>query len=108
MSSLTFDELRKANVSRCEQVFHPLDSWSPTDWGNAMAGEAGETCNILKKMRRQNFERNEVYILDLAKELADTAVYLDLLAARMRIDLGEAIRQKFNEVSEERESTVFL
>lgn len=30
-SSLNFETLREANVRRCEQVFHKIDDWSPTD-----------------------------------------------------------------------------
>ena len=36
----------------------------------------------------------------LTDEIADTALYLDLLAARAGIDLGAAIVRKFNRVSE--------
>ncbi len=102
---LTFDVLREKNVARCEQVFHPLDSWSPTDWACAMAGEAGEACNIMKKMRRGD-EGN--FTEALAKELADVVIYADLLAARMGIDLGEEVLRKFNEVSLERLSDIYL
>lgn len=30
---LDFKELRQTNVDRCEEVFHGVDEWSPTDWG---------------------------------------------------------------------------
>lgn len=39
---LSFAELRIANVRRCDETFHPVDSWSPTDWMTAVAGEVGE------------------------------------------------------------------
>jgi len=73
-----------------------------------MAGEAGEACNIAKKIRRvetQIARRKAEYKLPLnamlAEELADTFIYLDLLAARQGIDLAAGIRAKFNKVSEE-------
>ena len=92
--SLTFDELRRANLARVN-AFHALDEWSPTDWATAAAGELGELCNLIKKLRRgEDISRDE-----LAHELADTVTYLDLLAARLGIDLGEATRVKFNLVS---------
>lgn len=36
----------------------------------------------------------------LADELADTFIYLDLLASRCGIDLENAVRQKFNAISD--------
>lgn len=93
--TLTFDDLRAANVTRCETSFHPLDDWSPSDWACALAGEVGEACNKIKKLKRGD----KISLEDIGKELADAVCYLDLLAARLRIDLGEATIGKFNEVS---------
>lgn len=106
LDALDFNTLRAANVARCEAVFHPLHAWSPTDWSNAMAGEAGEACNVTKKMLRGD----PLGKLDiaLAKELADVVIYADLLAARMNINLGEAVRLKFNEVSDRRKCDIKL
>jgi NTP pyrophosphatase (non-canonical NTP hydrolase) len=42
------------------------------------------------------------------KELADVVTYLDLLAFQLNIDLGDAVIQKFNEVSIRVGSTVRL
>lgn len=119
--SLDFDTLRKTNVRRCEESFHDLDSWTPTDWACAMAGEAGEACNEVKKLRRR-FGRDgwvdvpasflQTHFPDdlkkIGHELADTVCYLDLLAARFGIDLGEAVREKFNIVSKRRGSEIRL
>lgn len=80
IAELRFDELREANVARCEEVFHPLSSWSPTDWSNAMAGEAGEACNITKKHKRG--DGGPGWREALAAELADVVIYADLVAAR--------------------------
>lgn len=116
MSTLTFEELRVANVERCEQVFHKLHDWSPTDWACAFAGEAGETCNTIKKLRRLDgadsdkdteMERERL-ITEAVKELADTVIYADLLAAALGRDLGLYVRNKFNEVSDRRGSKVKL
>lgn len=111
-----FDQLRLANVLRCQQVFHPLTDWSPTDWATAMAGECGEACNFIKKLRRLDGadgsvdtpELREAYRKAIAKELADMVIYADLLAARLGIDLGAAVVNKFNEVSEQRASNIRL
>lgn len=115
-NALCFDLLRHVNVARCEEVFHEIDDWSPTDWACALAGEAGEACNEVKKLRRldgadrsaDTRERRVALALAIGEELADTVIYADLLAARLGIDLGEAIRAKFNAVSYKRNSTVFL
>lgn len=118
MSLLTFDALRAANITRCGGAFHPIDAWSPTDWATALAGEVGETCNLIKKLRRvtgptmesgrANTPEADVLIPMIAHELADSIIYADLLAARLGIQLGDAIKDKFNEVSRRVGSTVRL
>ena len=96
---LTFKNLRIANVERCEHSFgNKIEEWSPTDWGCALAGEAGELCNKLKKMRRGE----SVPLKDVADEIADTVIYCDLLAERLGINLDEAVISKFNEVTHRR------
>lgn len=113
---MNFKTLRKANVTRCETVFHPLNSWSITDWACAMAGEAGETCNAVKKLRRlddgtntsKDPQTHAEHVESIAQEIADTVIYCDLLAARLGIDLGEAVKIKFNEVSVRMKSSVTL
>lgn len=92
---LTFDQLREANLTRCAK-WHPggVMDWSFSDWAVAMAGEAGETCDVIKKLNRERDsitgnKKTETELLDdLGKEIADTLIYLDLLAARAGIDLG--------------------
>lgn len=81
-----------------------------------MAGECGEACNEIKKLRRLDGADSEIdsqekraeLIEKIGNELADTIIYADLLAARLGIDLGQAIMFKFDEVSAMRESSVFL
>lgn len=115
-SKLDFDKLRIANVSRCEEVFHPVDSWSPQDWAVALAGETGECCNVVKKMRRiqdgtntaKDPQTEDECIELIGKELADIIIYADLLAARLNINLSDVIRFKFNEVSDRMKSGIKL
>lgn len=97
-SQLSFKDLRAISVERCEKSFFPLHSKDGPWWGNAMAGECGEACNVVKKIDRDGW--SEELQLKLAKELADVVTYADLLAARYGIDLGHAVATKFNEVSE--------
>jgi NTP pyrophosphatase (non-canonical NTP hydrolase) len=99
---LDLDILRDANVRRCEKSFHSVEGWSESDWACAAAGEMGEICDAIKK-RRRGWDKPGVAsptVDDVGKEIADTICYLDLLAAKMGIDLSEAVRQKFNEVSD--------
>jgi NTP pyrophosphatase (non-canonical NTP hydrolase) len=102
--SLTFAELREANVARCNDVFHKFEDWSHADWAVALTGEVGEMCNLLKKVRRGE----DIPIKDLAKEIADIQIYLDLLAASLEIDLAREVILKFNEVSDKRGSNIKL
>ena len=105
---MNLNHLRNENVIRCERVFHPLKAWTPAEWACAMAGEAGEACNVAKKIKRLETGTNTAkapQTMDecrklMAAELADTVIYADLLAASLDINLGEAIREKFNAVSE--------
>ncbi|MGY0711770.1 MazG-like family protein [Azospirillum argentinense] len=58
----------------------------------------GETANLIKKIERGDLTLDEARPA-LAKELADVQTYLDLLAFRAGVDLGQATIAKFNEVS---------
>lgn len=101
--------LRGRNVERAMR-WHGADAepWSLADWSNAMCGEAGEAANIVKKIRRHETSIGSMHNtpdldalgLSLAFELADVVIYADLLAAHAGIDLGWAVRRKFNMVSE--------
>ncbi len=105
---LSFEDLRRVNATRV-QKWHPPGSipWSSSDWSNAMCGEAGETANKIKKIRRHETgcvndgdPPIEVLKTQAVEEMADTVIYLDLLALHLGMDLGEAVRNKFNKTSE--------
>jgi len=107
-TGLTFAQLHAANVKRIPlfknskgEPCHNADgsNWALSAWSNAMAGEAGETCNVIKKIERGDKTLEEARE-HLGEELADVAIYLSILAYRAGIDLGEAVRGKFNSVSE--------
>ncbi len=115
---LNLRTLREANVERCKQSFRSCGGWSPADWSNAMAGEAGELlevllpmlvrtnsiCNLTKKIPRGD----GVPLEEVGKEIADVVIYADLLAHRLGIDLSGAVRQKFDEVSARVGSDILL
>lgn len=107
-TALSFADLARANRQRCEApdgFKHPLSSWSLSDWMVAACGELGEAANIVKKLNRcrdgvPGNTQSEAELRDaLADEIADTIVYLDLLAQALGIDLGTAVVCKFNRTS---------
>lgn len=109
MRPLTFAALRDVNVERCAR-WHPGfpndGKWNGADWSNAAAGEMGEACNVVKKLRRQEVGGRgavdpdyAVLLSKLGDEIADTIIYLDLLAAFYGIDTASAVAAKFNAVS---------
>lgn len=115
---MDFYTLREANRTRVGrfknkhgEIAHSEadgSDWSPAQWLQAVVGELGEYANIRKKFERGDLTFEE-YEIAATKELADVQTYLDLLAMRALdgtklvhptgIDLGEATRLKFNEVS---------
>lgn len=117
MKSLTFTTLRLANLERlplfknchgepAHTHIHGRD-WTRADWLEAVTGELGEYANKSKKERRGDISPEEFY-REARKELADVAIYLDILAFQIGFDLGEAIRDKFNEVSKRVGAPVFI
>ena len=89
----------------------PENEWSLSDWGVAVAEEAGEVCGAIKRYNRitaghilkgkgsQNNLTREDAIAMLKKEIGDTVTYLDLLAQEIDSSLEECVRSAFNGVS---------
>lgn len=61
---------------------------------------------------RKKFERGDLtqeeFNEEAGKELADVVTYLDILAFRLGIDLGEVVRDKFNEISYRVDSPIYI
>lgn len=134
LAGLTFRQLAVASAKRLADFktadgtrIHVDDSgteWSALEWAGAMCGEAGEAANLAKKLKRGDFKLDDVIDITpgandgqgewvtareaMAKELADTVCYAEALARRCGIDLDEAIRNKFNQVSTKIGSKVTL
>lgn len=111
---LDLNALRIANVARCKDpkgFDHPLNAWSIAEWGNALAGECGEACNVAKKLLRvrkktrgnvkkgDKTERN--LLKKFAYEIAGVVCYADLVLASEGISLSQAIINEFNKKSDE-------
>ena len=110
---LTFNTLRQGNIERLPQFKNaqgePAHSkpdgsdWSNAEWLQAVVGELGEFANLAKKVRRGDVpddpDAQRRMQEALADELADVAIYLDILAYRTGVNLGEAIMNKWNRTS---------
>lgn len=105
-----FDNFSKRNRERSESLAgfnHSLNSWTLSDWCTSVCGELGEAANVIKKLKRiedgipgnKEHETKEFLESELADELADTYMYLDLLAQAANIDLKQAVLSKFDRVS---------
>ena len=101
LAGLSFANFRRINVKRSQSVafFGGAKSWTTAEWMMALVGEVGELANILKRVQRGDFNFAGARA-NCARELADIMAYLDLLAHKLEIDLGQATKQKFNEVSD--------
>lgn len=113
MADLTLHQLRAASERRqaewpggehADLAFRALE----------LAGEAGEAMNLVKKLLRaeRGIKGNSVDAgqlrSDLADELADIQISLDLLAAEVGIDLAASTRRKFNFTSAKHGLTTML
>lgn len=96
------------NRRRCESpkgFNYAVDSWALSDWMTATIGELGEAANVAKKLNRVrdgipgNSETPDELKAALADEIADTFIYLDLLAQSQGISLEDAVMSKFNRTS---------
>ena len=106
---LSFAALRTANEQRLPHFKNkhgePAHSepdgsdWSDAEWLQAVVGELGEYASIRKKVTRGDYTHEEAHSM-MADELADVVCYLDILAYRLGVDLGEAVRSKFNQISD--------
>ncbi len=126
-NGLSFNTLRDANMQRLPrfknkhgELAHAKpdgSDWSPAQWLQAVIGELGEYANIRKKFERGDLTAEE-FAVEAAKELADVQIYLDILALRALdqpgqphpdgINLGEATRAKFNEVSKRISCPIYI
>lgn len=106
LSSLTFKRLAEINITRCRR-WHDPNAWSLERWAMSAAGEMGEACNAIKKLLRHDdgLQQHAVtterrgLVQNVAMEIGDVVVYLDLLAQRMGLTLEDCVRNTFNRIS---------
>jgi NTP pyrophosphatase (non-canonical NTP hydrolase) len=84
-------------------------------WSNAIAGESGELCNLVKKLYRdysREFQRipplgildsyDELY-LQMCEEIADIFIYIAITARDiLKIDLEKEVLKKLEKIEERR------
>ncbi len=107
--SIDLRSFREKNISRARNGFRCYDNQPLTYWTTALAGEVGELCNMIKKMERvqrggidggSSYTAKDIDKEMLKEEIGGIAIYLDLLASLLDIDLQEAIVDTFNSKSE--------
>jgi NTP pyrophosphatase (non-canonical NTP hydrolase) len=116
-NGLSFNTLRQANIKRLPtfknkkgELAHSKpdgSDWTPAQWLQAVAGEVGEYANLRKKFERGDIDEAE-FLAEAKKELADIVTYLDILAFQLKIDLGNAVKEKFNEISKKVGSNIII
>ena len=100
MDDLKIADLQYMNGIR-DQMWDPNKQITIEFRGTELAGEAGEACNIMKKLARERMglKGSRATEQELLDELADTVICCALAANHIRGDLAAAIRRKFNETS---------
>lgn len=102
---LTFERLREANLSRAISHQGGIHTWDTADWLVEFMGEAGELCNVVKKLKRLNdgIDKDhlvrEKIIQNIKEELADAMICLDLVASSLGLKIEEVVPPKFNATS---------
>lgn len=109
--TITIKNMQKINAIRARKWHHgDLSQWSLLEWAGAMAGEAGEACNVAKKIRRldlalpnkeSGLDSSNIHALrfKLAQECADTIIYAMLTMSALDIDAETVIKGVFNKKS---------
>src|SRR5688500_14367370 len=95
------DKLRQANIRR--QAEWDTDAKIDASYrATELGGEVGEALNVGKKLERERLgiRGSRAKPEQLADELADVVICVDLLAEKYGIDLGAAVVRKFNATSE--------
>ncbi|MBO9418482.1 MazG-like family protein [Labrenzia sp. R4_1] len=97
---MKFSDLRQANITR-QKEWPGNDQADIAFRGLEVAGEFGEVAEALKKYLRgtRGIKGSTAELQDVANEMADAIIALDLLADQMGIDLGAAVTRKFNATS---------
>ena len=104
-----FAALRDANVRR-QREWDKDEGISLEYRGLELAGEVGEACNVIKKIARERLgiRGSRATTEQLAEELADVIICVDLVAMQFNIPLDRATARKFNATSRKLGLSVLL
>lgn len=93
-----FGSLREANTERQKLWGEKGALFQAVE----LAGEVGEALNVVKKLERERLGQagSRATVQDLADELGDAVICLDLLAKSYGINLDRATAVKFNKTSD--------
>lgn len=112
MKDVTLRDIAHYHRQRNKLWHAGSEPWTLADWSNAAAGEMGEVCNVIKKIRRlqtgmkgaqlRNQGTDTSELVDKVKgEIGGLIIYLLSLCDALQIDMTDAIRDEFNKVSDE-------
>lgn len=104
---MTFSERNRRRCEAPNGFNHRLDMWSLSDWMTALVGEVGEAANKIKKLNRirdgvpgNSQDETEASLrADLADELSDAMIYLDLIIQAAGFDPETVRDAKFAKTS---------
>lgn len=106
---LDLQTFRSLNVTRAVEGFKTYHNVPITYWTTAIAGEAGELCNMIKKLERvkqggidggSSYTAATIDKKMLAEEIGGIFIYLDLIASVLDISLEDAVIDTFNSKSQ--------
>lgn len=113
---LTIRQILETSQARSRRWHAGGEPWGLVDWSNAIAGETGEMCNAIKKLRRvvtgaKNINNEPGRQLDesnaksvAVRECADILLYMPMLIEELGYtpeQFERIIRDVFNRKSEE-------
>lgn len=101
MTKQVFKNLHEANVAR-DLVWNDTGQKLPLSFrGCELAGEAGEACNVIKKLEREalGIRGSRDTQEHLVEELCDVIICAYLIGMDIGINLDEEVAKKFNATS---------
>jgi NTP pyrophosphatase (non-canonical NTP hydrolase) len=110
----TLEQLENINVERAKIFpdYHKLITKDVVYYANALAGETGEFCNLIKKLiRGDKYDRDgktELTPYHICHELADIIIYAEFITSIYGFSLSSMLREKFNSVSLQKGSELFI
>lgn len=85
-----------------KKLYRPAQLPNLSFRGNELGGECGEAQDVIKKLERERhgWRGSRATTDRLAEELADVVICASLCAITAGVDLGAAVRAKFNATSQ--------